>query len=189
MVHRVTSLLVALLTLGAAADAAAAERMPASTEALILARAIAYDRNLAARAGGRVTVIVLQASTIGSQGHGKDVLDAFNALSTVQIAGMPLDAQPVTWTDAAALERAIDGFGADAIYVSDDLAPHVASISGVCRARSVLSLASDRAYLSALSLGVFPKGSEPRVIVNVPASKAEGAAFGAELLRLAEVIQ
>jgi hypothetical protein len=52
-----------------------------------------------------------------------------------------------------------------------------------------LSLASTRAYLSSASLGVFRSGSEPRLVVNVAASKAEGAAFGAELLRLAEVIQ
>ena len=40
-----------------------------------------------------------------------------------------------------------------------------------------------------LAIGVEVQGDKPRIVVNLPAAKAEGTSFGSELLRLADIIR
>ena len=58
------------------------------------------------------------------------------------------------------------------------------------RRLKVITMASRQDYVQrGLSLGVFAIDGKPTILVNLAASKAEGAAFGSDLLRLAKVIR
>ena len=62
-------------------------------------------------------------------------------------------------------------------------------ITGVSRAKKVITLTSVPDYVeSGLAVGIGVKGGKPRIIINLPAAKAEGANFSSQLLRLAKVI-
>jgi len=180
--------LVVLVTLGANGPAHAAD-VDIGRQALVLARALAYDRNLPDRAGPSVGVGILYVSGSGDD-ESKAVHAAFSALSAVKIGGLPVEVTLIPWKSADALTGSIDTSGVDALYVCSDLTEKLDDIKGVSQAKSVLTIAGERKYVEAgLSMGVFDKAGEPKLAVNLPASKAEGASFSAELLRLADVIR
>jgi hypothetical protein len=63
-------------------------------------------------------------------------------------------------------------------------------IKSVSRQRKVLTVASQEGHLKlGLSLGVFDIGGKNTIMVNLEASREEGAVFGPELLRLATVVR
>ena len=116
---------------------------------------------------------------------------AFRALGNVKVQGLPVRAI------AAALHRpppafstAVEAQGIDALYVSPGLDADVPAIIEVSRRRKVITMASRHEQVQrGLSLGVFADRGKPTIVVNLAAAKSEGAAFGSDLLRLANVIR
>ncbi|MCK4591646.1 MAG: YfiR family protein, partial [Candidatus Latescibacteria bacterium] len=78
----------------------------------------------------------------------------------------------------------------DILYVAPLRALGVKTITGVSRAKRILTLTGVPDYVeSGLAVGIGIKGEKPRVIINSPAAKAEGADFSSQLLKLAKVIK
>ena len=58
------------------------------------------------------------------------------------------------------------------------------------RKRHVITVGSREDYVKrGVSLGVFLASGRPTIMVNLSASRSEGAAFSSDLLRLATVIK
>ena len=184
------ALFVALiLSLVGGRGVAYASDVDVTRQALVLARALAYDRNLPDRAGATVGIGVLY-KTGDHEDSAKKAYESFSALGGVKVGGLPVEITLVEWHDADTLINGIESGGIDALYVCAGLTDQVEAIKQVSRAKRVLTLASQRSYVEAgMTLGVFENAGEPKLAVNLPASKAEGASFSAELLRLAEVIR
>ncbi len=175
-----------LATTGGSALAADVE---ITRQALVLVRALAYDRNLPDRAGSSVSVGILYKADAGGE-VANQAHDAFTALGGVKVGGLPLESTLIPWTDSDALKLSLKDGGVDAVYVVTGFTDEVEAIKTVTRENDILTLAGERSYIDAgMSVGVFDKGGEPKLAINLPASKAEGASFSAELLRLAEVIR
>jgi hypothetical protein len=166
--------------------AGAAER-----QVLILVRALAYDRNLKARAGDALVIAVLgKADDEASRRESGAVIDALRALGGVKVQGLPLRAARLQWAGAADLEEQIRRLGVDAVYVSVGLSAEVPAIREVCRKHKALGLGGNPADVRrGLALGAFVADGRSTILVNLPESREGGADLGAELLRLAEVIR
>lgn len=185
---RVPTRLAAVLLL--MSQHAAADEVPAQRQVLVLARAMAYDRNLAGRAGESVSVGVVHGNDDDSVALARDIHRGFASLQAVRVGGLPLEASLLVWSTPDALATTIREKGIDVLYVSSGLSGSVADILGITRNLKVLSVAARQEDLTAgLALGVFAVDSEPKVVVNLTASKAEGASFSADLLRLAEIVR
>ena len=167
------------------------EEVPPARQVLILTRALAYDGNLKTRAGADLLIAVL-----GKPGHAASeelagtMAKAFRGLGNVKVQGLAVRAAQLPYTNAAALTAAIESQGVDALYVCPSLDADLPAIIEATRRLKVVTMASRESYVArGLSLGVFTVEGKPTIVVNLNASKAEGAAFGSDLLRLAKVIR
>jgi hypothetical protein len=143
-----------------AADADDEEEVPPSRQAVIVLRAMAYDGNLKARARGAIDIGV--------------VYKKGNARSE----------------QTAALGKSIADAGIDMLYVCDGLGAERGAITEVTHRMKVLSVGKERQQVhQGLSLGVFQVDGRTTIVLNLQASRQEGVAFAADLLRLASVIR
>jgi len=180
-----------LCALVATATAAPADEVPAARQVLILTRALAYDGNLKTRAGTELLIAVLgKPGNAASDELGGMMGKAFRGLGNVKVQGLAVRATQLAYKDAAGLAAAIESQGIDALYVCPGLDAELMGIFEATRKLKVVTMASRQDYVQrGLSLGVFAIDGKPTIVVNLVASKLEGAAFGSDLLRLAKVIR
>ena len=116
MAHRLHSLAVAALVAVALARPAPAraEELPARNQALLLLRVLAYDRNLAQRANGAVTVaVVFRPGDRGSEERRAALLAAFEEVARdVVVAGLPVKVEAIPFRDAADFEARLEAVAA-----------------------------------------------------------------------------
>lgn len=187
--HHIRALLILALAALAVAVPAAAQ-VPADRQAAILARALAYDRHLATRAGEAVDVAVVwraddAASAVAAQKH----IAGFKALGDLKISGLPLRVQGVAVTTVETLAVVLATSKVDAVFVvglSDEL---LAKVLATCAKQKAVTMGASRATVEAgVALGVEAVGDKPTIFVNVAAAEREGASFAANLLRVAVVV-
>ena len=180
-------LVVGLLVYGTSMGA----DLPPAKQALFLARVIAYDANLKARAGPTVNIGILAKKGDGESEKMADaVMKAFLPLEEATMLGLSVKVSRLVFAGRDALDKAVREGGIDTLYVCSGLDAGLADIKAVVRARKVLTVASKEAHLKlGLSLGVFAVDGKNTILVNLEASREEGVAFGPELLRLATIVR
>jgi len=177
-----------LLLVAAGGRSARAQEIASDRQVLILSRALAYDSNLKSRVGSELVVGVL-----GKAGHedaASSMARAFRSLVSVKVQGLPVRSVQLTYTTVGALASALETHAVDVLYVVAGLDDEITAIADLARRRHVVTIGSRQDQVArGLSLGVFTVEGKPVIVVNLPASKAEGAAFSSDLLRLAKVIR
>jgi hypothetical protein len=183
--------LTLLASLVSPVAAAPADEVPVARQVLILTRALAYDGNLKNRAGADLLIAVLgKPGNAASDELASTMGKAFRGLGNVKVQGLAVRATQLSFKDAAGLAAAIESQGIDALYVCPGLDAELTGIFEATRRLKVVTMASRQDYVQrGLSLGVFAIDGKPTIVVNLAASKQEGAAFGSDLLRLAKVIR
>lgn len=164
--------------------------IPADRQALILTRALAYDNNLRARAGGAVVVAVVYRPQDGaSESMAEAMYRAFKRLESVKVQDLPFRVVKIPFTGRDALDATVAQQHISTLYGCSGLDADVDAITQVARKRHVLSLAAREAYLeNGFSLGLFLFGGKATITVNLAASRLEGAQLSSELLRLARLV-
>jgi hypothetical protein len=180
-----------LLALAGALLAQADSPVTPDRQVLILTRALAYDGNLKSRAGADLVIAVVgRSGNSSSEEVASAMTRAFRSLGNVKVQGLAVKSTSFNYSNAAALGTAIESQGIDALYICPGLEPDLPAIIELARKRQVVTLGSREDHVKrGLSLGVFALDAKPTIVVNLAAAKAEGAAFGSDLLRLAKVIR
>lgn len=157
----------------------------------IIARAVAYDYNLKARAGASLNVAVLfKAGDSGSEAAADRWLQAFRALEGVKLQGVPLSAFKLAYTQAEKLGVDGETQQVDVLFVAEGLDGELGALTRLARARKWLTIGTrERHTREGLSLAVFNEGGRNVISVNLPANREEGVNFASDLLRLARVIR
>jgi hypothetical protein len=184
--------LAALASLPAlAADPQDEEEVPPSRQAVIVLRSLAYDGNLKSRARGTIDIGVLyKKGHIRSEQSAVTMTKAFGAIASTQVAGLPIAVSRIAFAGADSLGKSIAGASVDLLYVCDGLDAELDAITQVTRRMKVLSVGRERQQVhQGLSLGVFQVDGRTMIVLNLQASRQEGVAFAADLLRLAAVIR
>jgi YfiR/HmsC-like len=180
-----------LLLLATSSQVWAAD-LPPNFQAIFLLRILAYDRNLKTRAGDAVNILVVyQDGNDGSDSTKGEILKAVNKIAKdTQVSGLPVRISALAYSDANGLDGAISGAKAAALYLCPGLDSSVGAIQEVTRRRSVLTFTGVEPWVrQGISVGLVARESKPAVVVNLAASKEEGADLDPALLRLAEVIR
>lgn len=182
--------MAALILLGICAEKIAAAEVATDKQAVILLRALAYDNNLRSRAGDTMVIAVLYKPG-ASPSDGVDAAFAgWNALLGVKVQDLPLKIVKLPFTNKDALRNAITAQGIDALYCCPGLDADLAALREVSQQQHVITLGSREEYVrGGLSLGVFSIEGKATIMVNLAASKSEGASLSSELLRLANVLR
>jgi len=176
---------------GRSGRALAEDEVPPSRQVVIIMRALAYDGNLRSRAGEAINLgILYRKGHPRSEQMAGTMAKAFGALASTQVSGLPIVVSRLPYAGVEALRKSIGAGGVDMVYVCEGLDAEVGAITDVTRRSKVLSVGSRQEQVEkGLSLGVFQVDSRTTILLNLPASRHEGVAFAADLLRLAAVIR
>lgn len=157
----------------------------------IMARAVAYDYNLKARAGTELVVAVLfKPGDAGSEATADRWLAAFSKLAGVKLQGLPLKAKKLPFTSGTQLSSEGHAQSIDVVLVGDGLDGDVGTISRIAQERQWLSIGTrERHVSSGLALAVFNEGGRNVISVSLPACEKQGVNFASDLLRLARVLR
>lgn len=182
--------LLLALSLLAAVPARAEEFVPARNQALLVVRILSLDRNLPQRAKGEVPIAVLykpgSAESERFQAEFSDALDA--AARKQRIQNKPVRTFKLEY--GANLAAQLAAKKPVAIYVCPGLEAQVAEISKAAQAAGALTITgSEPSARSGLSVALVRRQSKIQIVVNLAASRKEGAELDAGLLALAEVIR
>jgi hypothetical protein len=169
----------------AAASAVRAQDMPVPVDVQVplLAKILSFDEARAPAGGPLVLGVVYQSRNRVSAGTGADVLARLGELGGFRVVAIDLDETPDL---AAALQRA----GAQALYVAPLRAVPLARLALATRECQVVTLTGVPSYVDdGLAVGIDLSGQRPHVVINLPAARAEGARFSAQLLKLARLVE
>jgi hypothetical protein len=148
-------------------------------------RVLAYDSNLKTRQDK--VVIVAIAYSPNDSGSCARMVQA--SVGEATFAGMRVKLVPSPYSRGDAFEASLLAAGVAAIYVCSDLEDAAGAISAVSRKNSMLTLCSLETEVRAgLSIGVAVRDERRRLLVNLQATRAEGAHLSPTLLQIAELI-
>ena len=156
--------------------------------ALVMLRVLAYDKNLAKRAGEELRIVV--AYTGGEEGNRWAA--AFATAKKLKVDGHTVTVVPLKVDSAEGLARALQQMHAAALLACDGLARKISigQLATLTRSLRVLTLTTREGdVVSGLSVGIVPGSSRDEIVVNLRAVAAEGVKFDAGLLQLAREIK
>lgn len=162
--------------------------VPMRVQMPILLKVISFDRQLRTRAPRQVVIGLLM-----QRGNRASVLARDEAVEILAASGTAIDGIPVQVVtfdlDRQSLHDVFAHEGLTHLYVTPIRAVDIGELAAEARAADVTTMTGVAEYLTrGVSLGVGLRGGRPRILVNVGASRAEGAELSAELLKLAELV-
>ncbi len=176
---------------GTAAASTSAQDMdvPMDVQLPILLKVLSFDRKLPVRAPREIVIGVAyqggnRESTL-AQEEGMRVIGTQAAPGgTATLRVVPIDLDESTIAQAHA-KRALTH-----LYVAPLRATDVRAIAAWAREAGVTTMTGVSRYVAdGLAIGVGLRGGRPRILVNVEASRLEGADLSAELLKLADIVR
>lgn len=162
--------------------------VPMRVQMPILLKVISFDRRLHARAPRDVVIgVVMQ------RGNRASVVAHDQAVEVLTAPGTSVDGIPVRVVtfdlDRQSVQDILDNTVLTHLYVTPLRAIDIGELASLARAAQVTTMTGVSEHLDrGLSIGVGLRAGRPRILVNVNASRAEGAELSAELLKLAELV-
>jgi hypothetical protein len=174
-----------------AATVAAAQDMsvPIEVQVPLLLKILTFDRTLAASAPDSLVVgVVFQGHYRTSAGVADDVCRILAAAGRNPNATRVLRVVTIDLYESGPLGATLLREGVQALYVTPLRAVATSAVAAATREQRVLSLTGVTRYVEeGLAVGVDATGERPQIVINLGASKAEGAAFAGQLLKLARL--
>ncbi len=155
------------------------------------AKLLTFDRNLKDRAGNSIVVgILYQEDDAQSHAAMKGIVRAIERSPLQRIRGLTISHAPIRIAGAVPSAGDLARHEIDVLYVTPTRGLDITKVADLCREQGITSWTPVREYVEAgIAVGVLTDGTKPLVVVNLPAARAEGANFSAQLLKLARVIQ
>ncbi len=185
---RAGAIALVLSGLGASAGVSQMMPLPVDLQVKLLGKVLQFDREFPQRVGDEVVIGVIY------QGRFRESLNALNGLqeafSTKPMIGeRRVRIVPVELIGDESPERALLASGANVVYVAPLRAVGIDTITKVTRALDLLTCTGVPEYVSdGIAFGVSLRGDRPVILVNLAASREEGARFSSELLKLSRVV-
>lgn len=162
--------------------------VPVQVHVPILLKVISFDRQLRSRSAREVVVgVVMQGRNRASAVAGAAAAEIFATPGTT-VDGLPVRVVVVD-LDHQSIRQVLAQSSLTHLYVSPLRAIDISDLASRARAAGIVTMTGIPEYLErGLSVGVGLRGGRPRILVNVGASRAAGAEFSAELLKLADLV-
>lgn len=179
------------LLLRAQALTAQVVAVPVDVQVPLFVKILSFDRNLSTRAHGELVFGVLcQGKYRTSASIAREVQREARRLSGLTIGGLQVRVVVIDLDNTPDLVAALHRLQVTVLYVSPLRAVHVNSVTAASRAAQITTLTGVPRYVeSGLAIGIDMKGERPQIMVNLAASRAEGADLNAQLLKLARIVQ
>ena len=172
---------------------ASAQEMPVPIKIQyeLFLKILTYDRSFKKRVGDEIVIgIVYQRRFRISLNVKNELVEVIEKSSTKKLEEIPIRYVPIDLDDEPALTDAISRNSIDILYVAPLRALELKTITELSRQKQVMTLTGVPDYVkSGLAVGIGLKGKRPQIIINLPAAKAEGVDFRAQLLKVAKIIK
>lgn len=118
-----------------------------------------------------------------------------NSLFDLISAGKQVQSKKITFsgigfTNAANLKTQANNLNVAVLYVTPGNDANLSAISEVASSSGILTFSGVRSYLTqGIASGVEMVGGAPKIVINLPSAKAQGAQFSAQLLQIANVLR
>lgn len=156
--------------------------------ALVLLRVLSYDRNLASRAGDRVTILVVYEEPSSADERDRWLV-ALAGTRKITVADREVVTRTHKFKDEARLAAVVSDTQATAIVVCGGLGPSLPAIRAVARAHHAMTFTTREPEVAAgFSVGLVAGEHRDVIAINTEAARAEGVQFEAGLLKIAKRI-
>jgi hypothetical protein len=161
--------------------------VPAAAQAELIAKLVGFDRNYAARAGGKAVIIL--AAMAGDAESMSAALEMKAALSRLpKVGNLPHEEIIVTYSNAAALAQSVRSKRAALVYLGPGFDKQIAAIRDALSSLDVLSVAAIPGYVPAgIVLGFDLVSGRPKLLIQVVQARKQNVAFPASVLSLMKV--
>lgn len=183
-------LLEVLAALAPRALAAQEIAVPVAIQVPILVKILNFDRNLPGRAGDRLVVGVLFQSRYRTSANvAGEVCRTLQDLPAGALGALGISCVAIDLDASSALDSALKRHRVQVLYVSPLRAVSLGDVTAVSRSAGITTLTGVPRYVeTGLAIGLEMKGERPEIVINLAASRAEGADLTAHLLKLARVV-
>jgi hypothetical protein len=182
---------LACLLLGGRAAAAQEVAVPVDVQVPLLVKVLGFDRKLASAAEEDLVVGVLyQGKFRTSVNVAAGVQEAIKRLPGSALAGRRVRGLGIDLDDTPTLGAALSRLQVSVLYVSPLRAVDLRAVMSACRSAGVTTVTGVTDYVeTGLAIGIGAKGDRPEIVINLAASRAEGADLNAQLLKLARIVK
>lgn len=164
--------------------------VPVGLQMELFAKIAAYDKNLPARAGDKLVIVLLVKS--GSDESTKAAKAADKALADIgTIAGLSHEQSTVAFSDAAALAKLCKTKHVGAVYVAPGFADSdVEAMAKGLDGADVLTVSGVASFVSkGVVVGFDLVSGKPKLLVNLNQAKKQKVELSAEVLKLMKVVE
>jgi hypothetical protein len=162
--------------------------VPIRLQVSLLDRVLPYDRNLATRVHGRLSVVVVvDALNADSVRIGALLLSELASLDS--FGSYPLTAARVTFGSLAALVDDCKRLRAGVVYVTPGIREPIEKLATALSGLRVLTACTvPEQVAQGMIVGSAVRSGKPRVLVNLRQARLQDVDFRADFLRMAEVV-
>ncbi len=164
--------------------------VPVSVQFPLFLKILVFDRNLRNRVGDEIVIGVIHQRKFKRSLRVKDeFMDVMKESPIKTVADIPIRLVSID-VDDADLENTISKNEIDVLYITPVRTLEMKKFTSLSFAKKITTLTGVPDYVAeGLAVGIGTKGGKPRIIINLPTAKAEGADFSSGLLNLAKVIK
>jgi hypothetical protein len=158
----------------------------ADRRALVLLRVLSYDRNVASRAGDRMTILVVYDEPATAEERDR-WLAALAGVHKVTVADRAVETRSHAFKDGSKLEAALRDAHPAAIVVCGGLSRALSELRDAARAHKAMTFTTRESEVEAgFSVGLVAGERRDVIAINLEAARAEGVQFEAGLLKIAK---
>jgi hypothetical protein len=179
----------AVLTPPGRATATASTELPIDLQAQLTSKAAAYDRNLRARAGSLVLILLVYVPSEPESVQARNQLEsAF--LREGEIAGLPLQVSSLALRSASDVVEAVRKNRVSILCLTSAANEQAMAIAKALSGCDVLSMSVVPAHVKyGVVLGFRAVSAKPRMMVNLAQAQQQNVSFRPDFLKLAEVLR
>jgi hypothetical protein len=161
--------------------------VPVDVQFALFAKIVSFDRAPKTQNEGDYVLGVLFQPTVRASSQVSEQALATAPRLTIDGRKVRVIAMPIA--GMGEVEATLKRANVDALYVTPLRSPDIAALARVTRRHKVLTLTGVPVFVEdGLAVGVAMKGNRPLVVINLNASKAEGADFSSQLLHISKII-
>lgn len=164
--------------------------VPIKVQYPLFLKILTFDRELEKRSDKEIVIgIVYQGKYNKSVMAMKEMAEVIESSSIKEIKEMSIQYVPIN-LDKQNLTAVAKGSGINLLYITPLRAYELQDILKISRQNQWLTMSGVADYVEkGLSVGLTLKGKKPQILINIKASREEGANFNSQLLKLARIVR
>jgi hypothetical protein len=183
---RAAAMLCAIAAILATLARAQEMNVPVDIQAAILPKILSFERSTSLEKSGLVVGILYQSRVRSSLVCANDMAELLPRSS----AQKGIQCVMIEMTSESEVSRRLAEEGVNLVYVTPMRSLDIGGLGRLLQSRRVLSFTGVPSYVDAgVALGVDTRENRPVILVNLTATKAVGAEFSSQMLRLARVVE